>query len=646
MLPNTYGSKIVWEGQQYISSAMDNTTTKTKIEGKRIRGLGVFSQKGSIYLFYHSSSDDASLFRVAKSADGFDFKFTKKGLQITKTESQLQDMSLCSDFEMSSLNGKFHMFYKQRLNPSWIYIHAFSENMYQWKNESVLQWAGVTGTIVPEYLYNGMNVMYVGGKSIYIATSDNLSEWKYSKNPVFSARSDHFDNGDIEVEHSILTDRGILVLYHSKKRQFGYLNYKVGAVLFNKDNPSEILWRASEPLWDTTQNWIQNTVAPIGIVLHNKQFISYWNVEGEGIFSVVYSLFGLNNGIDTKNVSLRLKRAPQNPMIAPNHENNWEAFNTFNPAAFYEDGRVHLLYRAQGFDYISVLGYATSTDGITVDYRASLPAFTPHEPFDTYIDSRGKKIKKKYMSGGGYGGSEDPRITLIDDRLYVTYVAFDGYNPPRVALTSISLEDFKAERWLWEKPVLISPPGVVDKNACIFPEKINGKYVILHRIYPDILIDFVDSLAFDGSTWLKGEYKISPRKDKWDSRKIGAGPPPIKTPDGWLLIYQAVGNQDAGRYKIGAMLLDLNDPTTVLHRSNAPILEPREKYENEGFKNGVIYPCGAVVIDGILHVYYGGADSYVCVATAVFSEFLAELKHAEIAKLDTVILQKVLSTQK
>jgi len=226
------------------------------------------------------------------------------------------------------------------------------------------------------------------------------------------------------------------------------------------------------------------------------------------------------------------------------------------------------------------------------------------------------------------GGCEDPRLTRIDERVYMTYVAFDGRNPPRVALTSIRIDDFLAKRWDWKKPVLISPPHIVDKNACIFPEKIDGKYVIFHRVYPNILIDFVDDLNFDGRTrWLTGQYKIPIRisSSYWDSHKVGAGPPPLKTRYGWLLIYQAVGKNDGYRYKIGAMLLDLKDPTKVLARSRKPILEPNAWYENEGWKAGVVYPCGAAIVDGRLFVYYGGADMVVCVASVKLNGFLEAL---------------------
>jgi beta-1,2-mannobiose phosphorylase / 1,2-beta-oligomannan phosphorylase len=226
------------------------------------------------------------------------------------------------------------------------------------------------------------------------------------------------------------------------------------------------------------------------------------------------------------------------------------------------------------------------------------------------------------------GGCEDPRLTRIGDTVYITYVAYNGRTQPRIALSSIAYEDFLNKHWDWKKPVLISAPDIVDKNACLLPEKINGKYVIFHRVFPNILIDFVDDLDFDGKTrWLTGQYEIPVRSlsSDWDSRKVGCGPPPLKTKDGWLLIYQAVGACGEYRYKIGAMLLDLKDPTRVLARSHSPILEPDAWYENEGLKTGVVYPCGAAIINGRLFVYYGGADMVTCVASAKLNGFLSEL---------------------
>ncbi len=325
---------------------------------------------------------------------------------------------------------------------------------------------------------------------------------------------------------------------------------------------------------------------------------------------------------------LALRKFHENPIIRPRSTHAWETKAAFNPAAVYEGGKVHILYRAIGESDTSVLGYAMSNDGFHIDERLDHPVYVPRTPFEGALFLRSIKnyVSPFASGGGGYGGCEDPRLTRIGNRLYLTYVAYNGWSDPRVALSSISLEDFLARRWDWTHPVLISAPNVVNKNACLFPEKIQGKYVMLHRVYPDILIDFLASLDFDGETkWLKGEYKISPRPSFWDSRKIGAGAPPLKTKWGWLLIYQAIGNQDPGRYKMGAMLLDLLDPTKVIARSDAPILEPEEYYENEGWKSGVAYPCGAVIIADRLIVYYGGADTVVCAADADLGAFVHEL---------------------
>ena len=324
-----------------------------------------------------------------------------------------------------------------------------------------------------------------------------------------------------------------------------------------------------------------------------------------------------------------LERFEGNPILIPDSKHWWESKAVFNPAAICEGGKVHILYRAIGDTDNSLLGYASSLDGYSIHERLDEPAYVPREPFEG-INSLPRFEKERvnlYTSGGGGGGGcEDPRLTRIEDRVYLTYVAYDGYSPPRVALSSIAIGDFLQKKWNWKKPVLISPPNVVDKNACLLPEKINGKYVIFHRIFPNILIDFVDDLDFDGKTrWLEGHYKIAVKNLSWDSLKVAAGPPPIKTKEGWLFIYHAIDEKDDLRYKIGAMLLDIKEPTRVLARTKKPILEPLANYENVGLKSGVVYPCGAVVLNDRLFVYYGGADMVVCVATAKMSTFLSQL---------------------
>jgi predicted GH43/DUF377 family glycosyl hydrolase len=280
------------------------------------------------------------------------------------------------------------------------------------------------------------------------------------------------------------------------------------------------------------------------------------------------------------NIKLSLERFENNPILRPDYKHAWETKAVFNPAAIYEGGKVHILYRAIGETDVSVLGYASSLDGLHIQERLDKPVYVPREPFEGVSPSHPyvSEIPGIYVSGGGgMGGCEDPRLTRIGERVHITYVAYDGYTPPRVALSSIHIDDFLHKKWNWKKPVLISPPHVVDKNACILPEIINGKYVIFHRVFPNILIDFVDDLDFDGKTrWLERQFKIPIRSvsSDWDSLKVGSGPPPIKTKEGWLLIYQAVCCRDESRYKMGAMLLDLKDPTKVLARSRNPILEP------------------------------------------------------------------------
>ena len=325
----------------------------------------------------------------------------------------------------------------------------------------------------------------------------------------------------------------------------------------------------------------------------------------------------------------QLERHDSNPIIGPRENNYWEMKATFNPGALYADRRVHLLYRALGGDDVSVLGYASSEDGIDFSDRSSEPAYRPLVTKDTQEKEKQITLMPAYFSGGGWnGGCEDPRLTQIDDKVYLTYTAFDGWGSIRIALTSIGIEDFLNKNWKWKNPAMISPPGEIHKNWVIFPEKINGKFAILHSISPKILIAYVDSLdEFEGEEHvIRSSYNRVSRTGAWDSWIRGAGPPPIRTELGWLLFYHAMDLKDPDRYKLGAMILDINDPEKILYRSQSPILEPDFYYENQGFKSGVVYSCGAIIKDGELYVYYGGGDSVVCVAMADVEKFLYELK--------------------
>ncbi len=339
----------------------------------------------------------------------------------------------------------------------------------------------------------------------------------------------------------------------------------------------------------------------------------------------------------SQELSPTLERYVSNPIITPRSENTWEAFTTFNPAAFMLNGLVHLLYRAQGYDYTSSLGYAASQDGYNITERLEYPVFVDRR---TPVGEQGRS----YGSGGSSGGVEDPRATVLESKVHVTYVSYDGATLPRLAYTSIDIDDFMRRDWQWKRPQFMSEPGHVDKSGVIFPGKVRGKYVVMHRVFPDIQIDYRDDLDFSENNFLDVDAVIPASKFGWDSRKIGAGPPPIETDEGWLLIYYGVDDRQAEQYHIGAMLLDRDYPEQVIARSQEPILSPQVHYEMNGFKPGILYPCGAVKKEESLLVYYGTADKYVSVATANINELIMKLKRSGSPKLQ--IKQRLLASTK
>ena len=327
---------------------------------------------------------------------------------------------------------------------------------------------------------------------------------------------------------------------------------------------------------------------------------------------------------------LLLGKSVLNPILRPG-TNPWTAEAVLNPAALVLHGRTHLLYRAIGMDGVSRLGYASSADGIVFDNRLAYPAYIARSPRKPSLHLR-RYSPVRYPSGGSWGGCEDPRMVAIDGRVYATFNMFDGWDYIRVAAISIPEDDFAAERfWKWDGPHIVSPPGEIHKNWVLFPEKLRGQFAILHSISPKIEIAYRDALEDIGDTepyiesWVGPRSSLPAREGVWDSYVRSAGPPPVRTDRGWLIFYHAIDARDPGRYKLGAMLLDLDNPTIVLHRSIAPVLSPDEEYENHG-KPGIVYACGAVVRDGVLYVYYGGADKVVCVAMAPLCDFLDALE--------------------
>lgn len=313
------------------------------------------------------------------------------------------------------------------------------------------------------------------------------------------------------------------------------------------------------------------------------------------------------------------ERHERNPIMCPDSAIPWSSWQVFNPGAVVLDGRVHLIYRAIGGDGISRFGYASSPDGFHMDEV---------EPEPVYTETSEVPARPRYSptSGGSLAGCEDPRLVHIeeDGRVYMTYTScLEGL---RMAITSISVEDFLAKNWdAWSPAQYMSQPDQVHKNWVLFPEKIGGKYAICHSLNP-LSIEYRDTLDFSDGSYIRSTFRQSEPSERWDSYMRGAGAPPLRTDDGWLLFYHAMNHADMSRYKIGAMLLDLNDPEKILHRSPKPVIVPQASCEIDGYKGGVVYASGSVIKDGKLLLYYGGADRCICVTHADLNDFLRELK--------------------
>jgi len=350
-------------------------------------------------------------------------------------------------------------------------------------------------------------------------------------------------------------------------------------------------------------------------------------------------------------------------MEASDHE--WEARAVLNPTVVKDkEGIEHIFYRAVAKNWISSIGYAKMIDGKI-------------QRFDKPIIFPTKSYEKK--------GVEDPRITKIGKIYYMLYTAFDGKDAKIAYATSTDLKK-------WTKKGVISPSVSVkkarsivkikkyrdswkhqeiygrkialwDKDAVLFPEKIKGKFVMLHRLLPDIQIikfkkfselkrekfweDYIENLS-------EGEDKISLyRRYNWEDMHIGAGATPIKTKKGWLLIYHGVslkkGTTSMSRinkilYKIqglshqlrnkrlpmvyhaGAALLDLKNPEAEIARLKEPLFSPELEWEKQGDISDVVFPEGVTVDGDNLRIFYGCSDSRIGLAEMSLKQLLSKFK--------------------
>jgi predicted GH43/DUF377 family glycosyl hydrolase/glycosyltransferase involved in cell wall biosynthesis len=313
----------------------------------------------------------------------------------------------------------------------------------------------------------------------------------------------------------------------------------------------------------------------------------------------------------TNEPSKYLQRHRGNPILEPIENTAWESKYVLNPGSLRIGDKVYLFYRGVGGDNISHIGLAI-TDGYQVIERLPEPILSPLTPEEKM-------------------GCEDPRLIIVEGKIYMLYTAYDG-NIAQIAAASIGIDDFKSGNYRnWHREGLAFR-NIWDKDAILFPEKINGKYVIYHRIEPSIWVTYMSELRFP--IWEKHEIIIGPRPGRmWDSLKIGAGAQPLKTRYGWLLIYHGVDYNYV--YRLGVILVDLNNPSKVIFRSPNPILEPEEDYEiglSGAWVPNVVFTCGAVAGsdkeilddgDEIL-VYYGAADTSIGMAKATLADLLPE----------------------
>ena len=334
-----------------------------------------------------------------------------------------------------------------------------------------------------------------------------------------------------------------------------------------------------------------------------------------------------------------LQRCGEGPVLEP-VEGAWDCVSVFNPGAIEVDGRIHMLYRAVSDirQYVSRFGLAISDDGRTFQRAEDSFVFEPQRDFEI-------------------GGVEDARITPDGDEFLVTYAAVSvvpgpvyeeldffartkadpaterpGIPPFGPTYTGLlrtkDFRDFTFEG-------LITPPGIDDRDGILFPEKIDGRYVMLHRPTswvgdeygadePGVWLAFSDDLK----TWdygRGGEYLLmKPQPDaQWEEAKIGGGPPPVRTEAGWLVIYHGVDHKYV--YRAGAALLDLDDPRKVLGRTKDFLLEPERAWEKTGVIPNAVFPTANVLRGRELLVYYGAADRVIGLAIANIDELLDHL---------------------
>jgi predicted GH43/DUF377 family glycosyl hydrolase len=309
----------------------------------------------------------------------------------------------------------------------------------------------------------------------------------------------------------------------------------------------------------------------------------------------------------TNHSSELFQRHKLNPILTAAHW-PYQVNSVFNPGAtLLADGSTLLLCRVEDRRGHSHLCAARSENGIDnwkIDAIPTLIADPEHYPDELW-------------------GIEDPRITFVPElsRYAIVYTAY-ARGGPGVALALT--EDFRS----FERYGVIMQPE--DKDAALLPRRIDGRWALIHRPVSGSSANMWISYSNDLHQW-GGHKKILEARlgAWWDADKIGLSPPPIETPEGWLVIYHGVKQNAAGAiYRLGLALFDLNNPEHCLKRGDEWVFGPEEFYERRGDVDNVVFPCGTTMApDGdTLRVYYGAADTSIALATVSVRSLLAWLK--------------------
>ena len=336
-----------------------------------------------------------------------------------------------------------------------------------------------------------------------------------------------------------------------------------------------------------------------------------------------------------------------NPIITTSDVNpsreGYRVLGAFNPGAAVHEGEVLLLLRVaesceqeEGFVRTPVYRFENGKS------YPDIMSFSKKDPEVSLKDTRGVRYRgKNYLttishirlakSSDGVSfrvddrpfiypvqesekyGCEDARVTFIDGRYYInfTVISEDSWSTA-LAVT----DDFRAVE---RKGIIFHPEN---KDAAIFPEKVGGRYVALHR--PNNSGFGRASIWYSESPdllhWGNHRCIVRPRDTVWEAMKIGGGAPPIKTPEGWLVVYHGKG--EGSKYSLFCLLLDLKEPYKVVRRAEEPLIVPTEPFETDGFFGNVVFSNGMVELGGSVYIYYGAADESVGLAVTDIDSLL------------------------